>query len=280
MKLAEPVLDGGWRARLSLGYALEEGRTRLKRRGHEGPLVVQRPFYPEGPALCQTVVVHPPGGIAGGDSLALRITVGDGAQAQFTTPGATKWYRGFARTASQHVRIEAGAGALCEWLPQENIVYDGAQADMALEAELEDGAVWCGWEFTCLGRPESGAPFASGRIRQRITVQRAGLPLFRERALLEAGSDMLAARTVLDGRNAYGTLIVAGPLAPPELVEGARRIAGACETAGVSAMPAVLVARWVGGRVEQGRALFTSLWALLRPWYARRMAVVPRIWST
>lgn len=280
MKLAEPLLDGGWRACLSLAYALEEGRTRLKRRGHEGPLVVQRPFYPEGPALCQTVVVHPPGGIAGGDSLELRIAIGDGAQAQFTTPGATKWYRGFARTASQHVRVEVGAGALCEWLPQENIVYDGAQADTMLEAQLEDGAIWCSWDFTCLGRPESAAPFASGRIRQRVAVRRGGQPLFREQALLEAGSPMLAARTVLDGRHAYGTLIVAGAVAPPGLVERAREIVGVCATAGVSAMASVLVARWVGDRVEEGRALFTSLWAVLRPWYAQRMAVVPRIWST
>ncbi|MGH8630585.1 MAG: urease accessory protein UreD [Burkholderiales bacterium] len=280
MRSAEPWLDSSWRARLSLGYELEDGHTRLKSRGHEGPLLVQRPFYPEGPALCQTIVVHPPGGIAGGDTLELSAAIGKRAQAQFTTPGATKWYRGFARTASQHVHIEVGAGGLCEWLPQENIVYDGAQAATSLEADLEEGATWCSWDFTCLGRPESAAPFESGRLRQRVMLRRRGQPLFREQALLEGGSELLASRAVLDGRNAYGALIVAGPAAPPALVERAREIVNACATAGVSSMGALLVARWVGERVEEGRSLFTSLWAVLRPWYAQRMAVIPRIWNT
>ena len=39
----------GWEATLDLGFAQENGATRLARRSHRGPLVVQRPFLPEGP---------------------------------------------------------------------------------------------------------------------------------------------------------------------------------------------------------------------------------------
>jgi urease accessory protein len=241
---------------------------------------VQRPFYPEGRGLCQTIVVHPPGGIAGGDALELYARIGDRAQVQLTTPGATKWYRGFERSASQTVRLEVNAGGLCEWLPQENIVFDGAEANLALEVELEDDATWCGWDFTCLGRPESGAPFDSGRFRQRTVIRLNGEPLFREQACFEAGEALLSSPAVLDGRCAYGMLIVAGPSVPQAEIERARQIVNACPRAGISAMRAVLVARWVGDRVEQGRALFVSLWAVLRPWYAQRMAMVPRIWMT
>jgi urease accessory protein len=100
------------------------------------------------------VIVHPPGGIAGGDELELNISAGEHAGVQLTTPGAGKWYRGFGRNARQTVRIGVAAGAMCEWLPQENIVFDGAAAQMSLQVDLADDAVFCGWDFTCLGRPQ------------------------------------------------------------------------------------------------------------------------------
>jgi urease accessory protein len=199
---------------------------------------------------------------------------------QITTPGATKWYRGFEREAAQRVRLSLKAGSLCEWLPQESIVFDGARAGMQLDVELETGAVCCAWEFTCLGRPGSDAPFAAGKLTQSMRVVRGGVPLFRERGVLEAGHPLLGAPTVLGGHCAYGTLLVAGIPAPEGLLERAREILHACPRAGMTAMESLLVARWVGDRIEEGRSLFTSLWAVLRPWYAGRMAVVPRIWAT
>jgi urease accessory protein len=171
-------------------------------------------------------------------------------------------------------------GGLCEWLPQENIVFDGADATLALHVELDDHATWCGWDFVCLGRPESGAPFASGWLRQHTVVRGNGQALFREQACFEADAALLSSPAALGGRCSYGTLIVAGSSAPQAMIERARQIVNVCPTAGVTAMGAVLVARWVGHRVEEGRALFTSLWSALRPWYAHRMAVIPRIWMT
>jgi urease accessory protein len=280
MKPAEPLLAGGWRARLRLGFDREEDRTRLAVRAHEGPLMVQKPLYPEGPSLCQVIVVHPPGGVAGGDELEIDLTASPGAKVQVTTPGAAKWYRGFDRIATQRTRLALQGGSLCEWLPQEAIIFDGAHADLDHEVLLDDGATYCGWEFTCLGRPLSAAPFLSGRLSQCTRIVRGGVPLFRERAAFEAGAPMLGADTVLGGHCAYGTLTIAGQQVPASLMERAREIVNGCPLAGVTAMDWLLVARWVGDRIEDGRALFTSLWAALRPWYAQRMAVVPRIWAT
>lgn len=280
MKPASPMPAEEWRARLSLGFEYRAGCTRLTRRGHEGPLVLQRPFYPEGPAVCQGVVVHPPGGIAGGDTLEIEISVGAEAHAQLTTPGAGKWYRGYERASSQRIRIAVDRAGVCEWLPQENIVFDGAHAAMHLEVDLCEGAVYCGWELTCLGRPESDAPFRSGSVRQSVAVRKSGRTLFRERACLEPGAPALAASTGLEGHCAYGTLIVAGSTPDRAVIERAREAVEGIPMSGVTAMGEVFVARWVGDRVEQGRSLFTSLWAILRPWYVRRMALVPRIWAT
>jgi urease accessory protein len=154
MKPVEALHAAGWRASLELGFRADDERTWLARRRHSGPLVVQRSFYPEDAGLCQMVIVHPPGGIAGGDELELNISAEEHAGVQLTTPGAGKWYRGFGHNARQTVRIGVAAGAMCEWLPQENIVFDGAAAQMSLQVDLADDAVFCGWDFTCLGRPQ------------------------------------------------------------------------------------------------------------------------------
>src|SRR5438094_9519722 len=118
MRLSEPVA-ASWKARLSLSFARDGNRSVLAGRSHEGPLVVQKPLYPEGGAICHAIVVHPPGGIAGGDELALSATVGDGAAALLTTPGAAKWYRSAGPWAKQSVAFDV-EGTL-EWLPQETI---------------------------------------------------------------------------------------------------------------------------------------------------------------
>ena len=99
-----------WDARLQLGFADDAGTTRLLERSHFGPLRVQKPLYPEGPAVCHAIVVHPPGGIVGGDGLSIAATVGPGGRALLTSPGAAKWYKANGKLSRQRVTLAAGAG--------------------------------------------------------------------------------------------------------------------------------------------------------------------------
>src|SRR5271166_1361303 len=117
--------SAGWRGELALAYERSGKRTVLVRRAHRGPLVVQKALYPEGEAVCQSVILHPPAGIVGGDQLALEVDVGDGAWAQLTTPGAAKWYRSAGPRAQQTLAFSVRAKATLEWLPQETIIFDG-----------------------------------------------------------------------------------------------------------------------------------------------------------
>src|SRR5438067_12658851 len=104
-----------WHASLSLGFAYTNGRTTLVDNRHDGPLVVQKPLYPDGDARCETVIVHPPGGIAGGDRLSIGVEAGPGTEILLTTPGATRWYKSNGRLASQRVHVVARANAIVEW---------------------------------------------------------------------------------------------------------------------------------------------------------------------
>jgi len=86
------TMQTGWQAHLSLGFSRRGNQTVLAERRQYGPLTVQRPFYPEG-MPCHLYLLHPPGGVVGGDELDVQIKVEPEAHALLTTPGATKFYR-------------------------------------------------------------------------------------------------------------------------------------------------------------------------------------------
>jgi urease accessory protein len=272
---------GEWRARLSLRYERRDERTVLAQREHVGPLVVQRPFYPEGPQICHTILVHPPGGIAGGDQLEMRIDVGPGAHTVFTTPGATKWYRSNARASNQDIALTVGQNACIEWLPQETIVFSGAHARANLSVELGTGGLFLGWDVVCFGRSASGERFDRGLVRQLTRIGQGGRLLWTEHVRLEGGSRLLDSAAGLRGCPVNAVLLAAGREPVVHLVEACRKMdveAGAIS--GVTALPSLLVVRHLGHSTEAAHAYLRRIWGLLRTDLVGREACAPRIWNT
>lgn len=265
---------------MSLSYAVRGGRTVLAGRSHHGPLVVQRPLYPEGEAVCHTILVHPPAGIAGGDALSVDVSVGDGAHVLLTTPGAGKWYRSAGGRGSLVQRLEVGSGGVCEWLPQESIVFDGALGDLATEVSLRGDACFIGSEMLCFGRTGSGERFARGELTMRARIERDGRPLWLERGVVEGGEALLGSKVGLRGLPVSGSLLVAWPRCDAALLEAWRAVEPVAGVGAVTLLPGLLVARWLGPSCEPGRAWFARLWAAARPVVAGRAAQVPRIWNT
>ena len=113
-----------WHAQLDLDYALEDGST-VARHVHTGPLRILQSLYPEGDAICHNVLVHPPGGLVGGDTLDLNISAATGAHGLVTTPGATRFYRSDGELAVQRTTVKLASKARMEWLPLEAIAYSG-----------------------------------------------------------------------------------------------------------------------------------------------------------
>jgi urease accessory protein len=274
----------GWRASLQLGFAAEGGATRLARRAHEGPLVVQRPFLPEGPDVCHVYLLHPPGGLVGGDELRVDLGVDAGAHALVTTPAATKIYRTAAAPVHQIQHLRVAAGGVLEWLPQEAIVYDGARATLETRVDLAADARFIGIDAVCFGLPARNAPFARGRCRQRFELRRDGRPLLLEHGCFDAGGAPATSRWGLGGACVLA-LAVAAPSPAPEVaasVVARATTAPGGDLAGVTVLGdgEVLVARYLGHDAERARAFLHDVWGLLRPGLLGRAAHPPRVWAT
>jgi urease accessory protein len=278
---SEEAARPGWQARLALGFERRGASSALVQREHFGPLRVQKALYPEGPDVCHAILLHPPGGIAGGDSLEISVNVGAGARALLTTPGAGKWYRAGGRQASQSLRVRVGEGGVVEYLPQETIVFDGAEAQMQTHIELAAGALFCGWEILCLGRTASGERFSHGRLELATRIEKQGQPLWLERGRLLGGSSWLAAAPGLAGFPVSASLLLAGRAVEPDWLAACRALPVADGLlTGVTALPELLVARCLAPGAEAARRWLREVWQQLRPLALGKPPVLPRIWNT
>ncbi len=275
---AEP--STGWRARLDLAFDRDGARSRLARRSHEGPLVVQKPLYPEGADVCQCIVVHPPGGIAGGDHLRLAVDVAAGARVQLTTPGSAKWYRADGRPSAQRLDFAVAQGAVLEWLPQSSILFDGIDARSDVQVRLAHDGVYIAFDVVCLGRTASNERFETGTWRQRVEVVRDDALVWSERAVLRGDDALLRSKPGLNGAPVFGTFAAMAANIPDDLIAACRTPAPARGNGSVTRLAHAIIGRYLGDSTEAAHAYFTALWTIVRPALTGRTAVPPRIWST
>ena len=276
-----------WRADLSIDYNLRPGPEGAPRTvghaRHQGPLRVLQSLYPEGP-ICHQVLVHPPSGLAGGDSLNIRLKLASGTHALLTTPGATRFYRTEGEAASQSLHAVLESGARLEWLPLENIAYNGCIARNSLRFELAPGAELLGWDITALGLPAAGEPFLRGSFQQHLEL--AGVWL--ERGLIEASDRRLLDGPLgLNGMRCMATLFLADglPIAKVRregLLDLARELiarSALAQTAGVTSPHAnTVVLRALAPMVEPVLYLLKQV---RRAWRAEHWSLpgtAPRVW--
>jgi urease accessory protein len=246
-------------------------------------LRVLQTLYPEGPGICHNVLVHPPGGLVAGDTLAITGQVGPGAHALLGTPGATRFYRSEGATATQTVRWTLDEGARLEWLPLETIAYPDCRGANLWSANLAPSAELMTWEVTALGLPDADQPFVRGLLQQRMAIEGVWL----DEGRLDAADERLMEQPMgLGGQRCIGTLVLASGSAMPTtrqeaLLDAVRAVLDASDTFAAATCPndQVLVVRALGPRVEPVMALLQSCWAALRPTAWGLEPVRPRIWS-
>lgn len=278
-----------WHGQLDLHYRRDGDDPRqrtIAHDRHDGPLRVLQALYPEGDSICHHVLVHPPGGVVGGDVLNIAARVDSGAHALITTPGATRFYRSAGEPALQAVSADVANGARLEWLPLESIAHSGCIAENRMQFNLHGGAEMMGWDVLALGLPASNLAFERGSFTQRIELPGRWL----ERGVIDAGDVRLLDSAVgWAGHRVMGSMwfAVGGPMAAPRrdgLLDSARGVVEGNTlraSAGVtSAHEGIIVLRALAHRVEPLMQLMTAVWAVWRRIAWQLDAPSPRVWRT
>lgn len=270
----------GWGASLAFDCNSIEGKSTVTSRCHAGPLQIQRSFYPEGPGCCHVYLLHPPGGIVGGDRLRVDASIRPGAHVLLTTPAASKLYRSERRVARQTQHFRLAAKSRLEWLPAETIAFDGAWADLTTRVQIEDGAVFMGWEILCLGRPACAERFIRGVVTQSFEVYQNDDPLWIERGRYAGDARVLREPWGLHGSSIAAVFVCTPPVADADLVVRAALALHGDVTCSVSTLRHALVCRVLGDNTADVRKALESAWTAPRPLVIGRPASPPRIWRT
>ena len=273
-----------WHARLELNYRLESDRS-VARHQHNGPLRILQSLYPEGDAVCHNVLVHPPGGLVGGDTLDIQVHVEPGAHGLMTTPGATRFYRSAGEPALQNTQIRVAAGGRLEWLPTEAICYNQCLAENRTRFALEPGAELIAWDVTAFGLPQANQPFAQGSFCQHLELP----GIWLERGRIDAkDSRLLDSPLGLAGHKCMASIffLTGSKLDNPRraaALDVARQVIDSHplnQTAGATSPDGqVVVVRVLAPLVEPAMDLVKQVWAAWRAHFWNMPAYKPRIWA-
>lgn len=277
-----------WRARLALGFSTQyERRSVLSTREHEGPILVQRALYPEGPEVCHIAVLHPPSGIAGGDIIDIDIRVAAGAHAASTTPGATRWYKANGREACQTVRLAVAAGARLDWLPLESILFEETDAVMRNVIELESGAAAVGWDIWQLGSIAKPTHWDCGRVHAETSLKVDGRLLWVDRLCLDATDTLRSCITGLAGFPVHASLWCFGPKLDASQMENLtdmmpwkKDLRGGATMISYDDQQSLYLVRSLGTHAEDVRKLLIQAWMHLRSCVLGVPGVPLRLWET
>ena len=274
-------LNAEWRARLDLEFSNSNNKTILSHRKHYGPLQVQKPFYPEPNGTCHVYILHPPGGVVGGDRLNICVDVNSNAHALITTPAAGKFYRSAGPVARQEQIIKVAPKGTLEWFPSENIIFSGAKAQIKTKIELSRDSNFMGWEISCLGRPASNENFSQGELDQRFEIWREDRPIQIERLLLNAGNPSLHAKWGLLGFPVIGNMVC---MTNNEgLLDSLKSLANTStdqELFSATQVDDIILCYFLGNSAERARNYFIKAWKIFRQGVIQLEIVEPRIWKT
>lgn len=277
-----------WKARLALGYTRRSDKTVLSKMQFEGPLRVQRPFYPED-NRCHTYLLHPPGGMVSGDQIDIDVLVDSDANALITTPSAGKIYSADSANVvqTQNINLALKDGATLEFLPQENILFNGANARLSTSIDMSLKSKLIAWDLVSFGRPHGGYWFESGGLSQKISISVDGELVLHEGFRTDPELLILNSPVGLMGYKHMASLFIAAPEKEEaycdwvELIRQHITNVDCTEMSiGVTQRRKLIIVRALAQDVEQLRNTFISIWQNIRPQVLGVESMMPRIWLT
>lgn len=284
-----------WLASLELDLNTGDFGTQLVNTKRQGPLSIQKPFYPEGRECAHLYLLHPPAGIVSGDDLSIAVNIGKRAQCLITTPGANRFYRAREQTCFADSKqklttcIHLSEDSRCEYFPLETIVYDLADASNNLDVYVERHSVYMGWDIVCLGLPSAAQLFENGKLSQRTRIYCQQKLIYHDRFAIQPDSPIHKHPAGLHNFSVFGTFLA---YIPDQLVntESAEVLVntmrdkmismGAEELISITRINGLIITRYLGSHAEQCKTIFIALWKIIRPASMDKPAIVPRIWHT
>jgi urease accessory protein len=289
------VPKNAWSASLSLEFSLTPNGSQLTKTKRNGPLTVQKAFYPEGRDCAHIYLLHPPAGIVSGDELRINVQVNEKAHCLVTTPGANRFYRAREDLSIgdskqlQYCELRLSTQAKCENFPLETIVYEDADGFNTVDIHLTKDSTYLGWDITCLGLPSAGHLFKRGSYTQLNRVYCENTLMYHDRIAIKPDNKIHQHVAGLNNQSVFATFMAyapAGQLSDADnkvLIEQLRECmieAHAEHKISISQIRQLLVIRYLGQHAEECKALFIQLWQKIRPVYLNKAANIPRVWHT
>ena len=167
---------------------------------------------PVGVAL-EAVILNTAGGLTGGDRMQIEVTAEPAAHVILSSQAAERAYRALGRSCAEvAVRLQAGAGARLDWLPQETILFEGAALARTLQLDLHPTARALLVEPVIFGRKAMGEVVHDAWLHDRWELRVAGKLCFADALRLTGDlAAQLSRAGVAGGAGAMAVVLYAGP---------------------------------------------------------------------
>lgn len=258
-------------------FKVRDGKTVLDNLRQSGSFKVRIPKTPT-TSVPEAVLLNTAGGLTGGDKLSFNGHVAAHGDAIFTTQASERAYRSISGDAEVATSLSLGTHARMAWLPQETIMFDGAQLSRTFDVTLETDAVFLAHESVVFGRTAMDEVVRSGCFKDIWKIYRDG-ELMHADAMRVSGhiAQTLGRPATLNGASAMATILYIGPDIE-EQVDIARHVMthihSDAVTGGVSGWAGKLVCRIVARDGASLRRMVTPVLETLNNGHA-----LPRVWN-
>jgi urease accessory protein len=250
---------------LRLTFARHQQQTILVENYARPPLQVMRAIPDSAGCLC-VYLLSPSGGVLQGDHYTIQLSAQADTHALFTTPSATRIYRMPTGSAEQHIQITLDENAICEFVPDANILFAEADFYQTMDVTLKSGALMVIQDVVMPGRLARGECFAFRRYRSHLRVRDEQGWLLYDANHIEPATQDVQRLGIVDGFTCWGSLYLVGDLEQRGIhVEQfcqtyAEGLSGSTHQGGISLLPRNGIAvRVLSQRLETIYALFTEL---------------------
>lgn len=199
------------RGRATISTLQRDGRTRLATLYQDGCAKIRLPNTHS--AALEAVLINTAGGLTGDDHIEWSAGLAAGGRLVLTTQACERIYRSIGGPARIETRLDIGADAHLDWLPQETILFAASRLERCMQIDLADGASLTAVEAVLLGRDAMGESAMDAQLHDNWRIRRNGRLLHAEATWLDGTPEARNGPSLLAGCRALATVLHVAPTA-------------------------------------------------------------------